>query len=204
MNESGINAVLLKAATAAGLLAGAWLLTVKPANASLQDRSDLVEAQSNAIADYAARTAMRDTTALALENITAHAEQLADRLTRHPTDAGIFAAIESTAYAHGVSVHRIEPRAVPRRSRQSKPTNKPDPVGVTVAEFSIDLSGGYGAVAVFLDTVGGSVGLARVTDLRLAASAGGQVRGVIGLSVYRVPPNTTIIPESLEDGEDEA
>lgn len=204
MNDSGIKAVAIKAVTAAGLFAAVWLLTVKPADASLRERNQLLEAQAHAINDYALRTRHEDTTAIALANLAAHAEHFADRLTRHPTDASIYDAIESAASANGVRVHRTEPRPAPRKPRSTKSSANPDPVGVTVAEFSVELSGSYGAVAAFLDTIGKTLGLARVVEVRLASSAGGQVRGVIALSVFRVPPSTKIVPETQEAGEDEA
>jgi hypothetical protein len=205
VNNTSFKAVCIKAVTAAGLFAAAWVLTVKPASASLADRNNLLEAQTLAINDFTARTATTDTTAATLEKLTAHARHFADRITRHPTDSGVYDAVESAASAHGVSVHRTEPRPVPRRPRSSlKPSSTAAVSGVTEAVFTIELSGTYGSIVAFLDTLGETLGLARVVDIRLAASAGDDVRGVVGLAVYRVPPTAIIIPDPQEAGEDDA
>lgn len=205
MNDTSLKAVCVKATTAAGLFAAAWMFTVKPATANLDDRRNLLDAQSIAVSEFTERTRTADTTALALDRINTHAKDFAERLTRHPTDAGIYDAIEAAASTHRVSVHRTEPRAVPRRSRaagRTAPTA--DSSGVTVAVFTIELTGTYGSVVAFLDTVSETLGLVRVVDIQLTASTGDNVRGVIGLAAYRVPPDAIIIPDLQEAGEDDA
>lgn len=204
MIESSLKAVCIKAGAAAGLFAGAWLLTVRPADASLSDRTGLLQAQSRAIGEHADRTATADPTAATLEHLTAHAERFAGRLTLHQTDASIFDAIGSAASGHGVSVHRIDPRPTPRRSRFAPNGGAgPDAVGVTASEFLIELSGTYGAVVALLDTFQETLGLSRIVEIRLAAAAAGQVRGVIGLAIYRAPSDATIIPEPDEGAQDD-
>ena len=203
MNEHVLKPVAVRTIIACVLLAAAWIFTVKPARAELQDQRLRLETQTRAVEAYR-RAGSEENRTLRTEAILAERiEKLADAMTLHRTNASIFEQIEKTAAARSVQIHRTDPRSSGRaQNRTDRRRGAPTEATITTDEFHIEFSGPYGGVAAFVAELPASLGMVRIGDMRLTRTASSDVRGVMTVTVYRVPDRTTIIPQPSEPNDD--
>jgi hypothetical protein len=198
MHHQAIRTVGLKAACAGVLLGVVWSFTVRPAQADLGERRDRLSAQLDAIERYGISSGTDSGERLA--ELTERVERFSQALALHQSTPSIFQSVEKLAAAHGVQVHRTDPKTTQRRGDRSgvDDENKAELIS---DEFIIEFSGGFGPVVTFLDNLGPSAGVASISELRLSPSGPG-VRGSITMTVFRTPPGTQILKSKEEVRDD--
>lgn len=203
MNEHVLKPVAVRTLIACVLLAAAWIFTVKPARAELHDQRLRFDTQSMAVETYLRADPDENHTLRTEANLVERVERFADAMTLHSSNASIFDQIEKTAAARSVRIHRTDPRSSVRpQSRPNRRRGAPAEPEITTDEFVIEFSGPYGGVASFVADLPASLGLIHIGDMRLARTASSSVRGVMTVTVYRVPDRSAIIPQPAETSDD--
>lgn len=203
MNEHTLRPAAIRTLIVCVLLAAAWIFTVKPARADLDDQRRLFGTQSAAVSAYLSSDPDEQRTRSTQSNLESRVHSFADAMTAHATTAALFEQIERNASARSIRIHRTDPRSSNRvQSGPDRRRAASDEPVITADEFLVEFSGRYGDITAFIAEIPDTVGLAQINSFRLTRGAGDQVRGTLTLTVYRVPDRTTIIPDPAETRDD--
>lgn len=201
MHDPTQRAILVKAVIAAALIGAAWIFTVKPARADLNDRHEQlrIHDEASALFDQQPAEQMRSETVLA--NLNAHAHALREALTAFPSTAVVFEHIENTASKTGVQVLHTDPRATGRRIE--KLTGREAQHTLLADDIMIEFTGGYDAMTAFVSSIQNARGSVHISELRVFQAHAQPLSGSLTMTVYRAPAGTNPIPQFTEDADED-
>lgn len=175
--RTGLMSPMIEAGCVAMLLGASWTLIARPMQYRLE-RAAANVAKAQAQIDEAASVLESDPMdpAVAISTVTDHALRL-QRMCDSSSDAGhLYETIGELAREHGLSIDRMDPKRITVASSVAKggsakgakvEKGQPTSPAVIGSGYSIEVSGAFGSIASFVESIEERAGLSKVMFFKL-------------------------------------
>lgn len=157
-----VRPIVLQATASAAVAGLAWHLLLLPMQTRAADARAEQQRRTELVARYEGSGSAAESAAQ-LETLRRRADDLRSFWSRSGDASGLYDAFRQAAVGAGVSIDRIEPRRGGPAAARGKSN-----ADIRVIGYSLEITGDFGEIAAFMDTLHTGLGMSRVESFTIA------------------------------------